>query len=127
QKKQKHSHITPKQLVHLEQFFTMDRSCPAAHRREISERIGMQEHQIQMWFQNQHAKAKLQDGRNGCDELPDSLPQLSAGFKVDLHDLIHEDESVTIIPCTDLLIGSWQHIATTVGKHNLVAYICEAR
>lgn len=53
QKKQKHSHITPKQLVHLEQFFTMDRSCPAAHRREISERIGMQEHQIQMWFQNQ--------------------------------------------------------------------------
>lgn len=33
--------------------------------------------------------------------------------------------AVSIIPCTDLSIGSWRRIAT--GKHDLVAYVCEAR
>jgi hypothetical protein len=35
--------------------------------------------------------------------------------------------AVTIIPCTDLSIGTWRRIATTVGKHDLVAYICDVK
>lgn len=35
--------------------------------------------------------------------------------------------AVTIIPCTDLSIGTWRRIATTVGKHDLVAYVCDAK
>jgi regulatory protein PHO2 len=50
--KRKRSRVTPEQLVHLEQFFAIDRSPPAARRREISERLGMQERQTQIWFQN---------------------------------------------------------------------------
>ena len=43
------------------------------------------------------AKAKLQDGkykgRSGSAETPpDTPPELSTGFEVDLHNLIHEDE-----------------------------------
>lgn len=43
------------------------------------------------------AKAKLQDGkhkgRGGSAEAPpDTPPELSTGFEVDLHNLIHEDE-----------------------------------
>jgi hypothetical protein len=35
--------------------------------------------------------------------------------------------AVTIIPCTDLSIGSWRRIATTVGKHDLVAYVSDSK
>lgn len=35
--------------------------------------------------------------------------------------------AVTIIPCTDLSIGTWKRIATTVSRHDLVAYVCEAK
>lgn len=35
--------------------------------------------------------------------------------------------AVTIIPCNDLSIGTWRRIATAVGKHDLVAYLCDAR
>lgn len=35
--------------------------------------------------------------------------------------------AVTIIPCTDLSIGTWRRIATTVGKHDLVAYVCDTK
>lgn len=31
---------------------------------------------------------------------------------------------MTIIPCTDLSIGTWRRIATTVGKNDLIAYVC---
>lgn len=34
---------------------------------------------------------------------------------------------MTIIPCTDLSIGTWRRIATTVGKHDLVAYVCDTK
>jgi hypothetical protein len=119
--KRKRSRVTPEQLVHLERFFALDRSPPAARRREISERLGMQERQTQIWFQNRcgrsrsswieilifihrRAKAKLQDGRSGrggSTELPpDSPPQLSTGFEVDLHNLIHEDERKS---CTSII------------------------
>ena len=32
-----------------------------------------------------------------------------------------------MIPCTDLSIGTWRRIATTVGMHDLVAYVCDAK
>jgi hypothetical protein len=35
--------------------------------------------------------------------------------------------AVTIIPCTDLTIGTWRRIASQVSKHDLVAYVCESR
>lgn len=34
---------------------------------------------------------------------------------------------MTVIPCTNLCIGSWRRIATAISKHDLVAYICEAK
>jgi hypothetical protein len=50
--KRKRSRVTPEQLVHLERFFSVDRSPTAARRREISDLLGMQERQTQIWFQN---------------------------------------------------------------------------
>jgi regulatory protein PHO2 len=35
--------------------------------------------------------------------------------------------AVTIIPCNDLSIGTWRRIATAVGKHDLVAYLCDSK
>ncbi|EGN99000.1 hypothetical protein SERLA73DRAFT_90145 [Serpula lacrymans var. lacrymans S7.3] len=129
--KRKRSRVTPEQLVHLERFFSVDRSPTAGRRKEISELLGMQERQTQIWFQNRRAKAKLQDGKKGrggsIDTPPDTPPELSTGYEAELHTLIHEDEPVTIIPCTDLSIGTWRRIATTVGKHDLVAYLCDSK
>lgn len=34
---------------------------------------------------------------------------------------------MTIIPCTDLSIGSWRRIATQTDKHALLAYVCEVK
>lgn len=52
EQKRKRSRVTPEQLAHLERFFAADRSPTAAKRREISELLGMQERQTQIWFQN---------------------------------------------------------------------------
>ena len=52
--KRKRSRVTPEQLVHLERFFVIDRSPTAARRRDISELLGMQERQTQIWFQNRY-------------------------------------------------------------------------
>ncbi|KAI9451067.1 hypothetical protein BJY52DRAFT_132760 [Lactarius psammicola] len=128
--KRKRSRVTPDQLVHLERFFSMDRSPTAARRREISELLGMQERQTQIWFQNRRAKAKLLNGKGKgrTDSTPPTTPpDLFPGYDADLHSLIHESEPVTIIPCTDLTIGTWRRIATQVSKHDLVAYVCESR
>lgn len=117
--KRKRSRVTPEQLVHLERFFAMDRSPTAARRKEISESLGMQERQTQIWFQNRYvrlfdpffclllnfvgrrAKAKLQDGKNkgrGLVEMPpDTPPELCAGFDASLHSLIHEDERMSSV------------------------------
>lgn len=53
--KRKRSRVTPDQLVQLERIFVADRSPTAARRREISELLGMQERQTQIWFQNRYA------------------------------------------------------------------------
>ncbi|KAG1796700.1 uncharacterized protein HD556DRAFT_281771 [Suillus plorans] len=129
--KRKRSRVTPEQLIHLERFFSMDRSPTAARRKEISDLLGMQERQTQIWFQNRRAKAKLQDGKkgrgDGAETPPDTPPELATGYEAELHSLIHEDEPVTIIPCNDLSIGTWRRIATAVGKHDLVAYLCDGK
>ncbi|KAG6900592.1 hypothetical protein C0993_008310 [Termitomyces sp. T159_Od127] len=154
--KRKRSRVTPEQLQRLERFFSLDRNPTASRRREISQMLGMQERQTQIWFQNRRAKARLPDGkqqrhRRVTVEIPppDSPPQLSASIQVDLHNLIHEDDgellfdfkftfghtersvhdltAVTIIPCTDLYIGSWRRISTIAAKHDLVAYVSDVK
>ncbi|KAH8994794.1 hypothetical protein EDB92DRAFT_1943515 [Lactarius akahatsu] len=120
--KRKRSRVTPDQLIHLERFFSMDRSPTAARRREISELLGMQERQTQIWFQNRRAKAKLLNGKGKgrTDSTPPTTPpDLFPSYDADLHSLIHESEHLTI--------GTWRRIATQVSKHDLVAYVCESR
>ena len=34
---------------------------------------------------------------------------------------------MTIIPCTDLSIGTWRRVATSMGKHDLVAYVSDTK
>lgn len=53
--RRKRSRVTPDQLVHLEQFFSVERSPTATRRKEISEMLGMEERQTQVWFQNRLA------------------------------------------------------------------------
>ncbi|KIM84391.1 hypothetical protein PILCRDRAFT_6622 [Piloderma croceum F 1598] len=129
--KRKRSRVTPEQLVHLERFFSLDRSPTAIRRKEISDLLGMQERQTQIWFQNRRAKAKLHDGKksrsDSTETPPDTPPELTPGFQVELQNLIHEDEPVNMILCTDLSIGTWRRIATTVGKHDLVAYVSDSK
>jgi regulatory protein PHO2 len=50
--KRKRSRVTQEQLVHLERYFKADHNPTATRRREISEQLGMQERQTQIWFQN---------------------------------------------------------------------------
>ncbi|CAE6341228.1 unnamed protein product [Rhizoctonia solani] len=133
--KRKRSRVTPEQLAHLERVFATDRSPTAARRKEISEQLGMQERQTQIWFQNRRAKAKLVESKgrrpgspgSGRDTPPDTPPELSPGYEADLHLLLHETDPISIIPCTDLTIGSWHRIADRTGRHDLVAYISDHR
>lgn len=112
--KRKRSRVTPEQLAHLERFFATDRSPTAARRKEISEMLGMQERQTQIWFQNRsitialsclrtllitlhcrRAKAKLLDGKHDHETMelpPDMPPALAAGWDAELQMLVHEDE-----------------------------------
>lgn len=57
--KRKRSRVTPEQLTHLERFFVADRSPTAARRKEISELLGMQERQTQIWFQNRSVAERV--------------------------------------------------------------------
>ncbi|KAJ7158929.1 hypothetical protein C8R46DRAFT_907311 [Mycena filopes] len=132
QEKPKRSRVTPEQLVHLERFFSVERSPTASRRREIGELLGMHERQTQIWFQNRRAKAKLQSSKlkkakDMCHADAMVLPRLSTSFEKELNSLIHEDEPVTFIPCSDLSIGCWRRIATDTSQRDLVAYTCEAK
>ena len=109
--KKKRTRVTPEQLIHLERYFAMDRNPTAARRKDISELLGMQERQTQIWFQNRfvyapcisssmfdilsygsRAKAKLQDGKHNPQFMDSGLDgsPLSA-FTAELHNFIHED------------------------------------
>ncbi|THU83409.1 homeobox-domain-containing protein, partial [Dendrothele bispora CBS 962.96] len=126
----KRCRVTPEQLIHLQRYFTSDRSPTAARRREISELLGMEERQTQIWFQNRRAKAKTLDrmlsNRPGAD-TPSDTPNFVNTADMDLYNLVHEDEPITLIPCTDLSIGTWRRIATTVSKHDLIAYVSKSK
>lgn len=121
--------MTPEQLVHLERYFAMDRNPTAARRKDISELLGMQERQTQIWFQNRRAKAKLQDGKHSSQFMDPGLDgsPLSATFTAELHNFIHEDGPVTVIQCTDLSIGTWRRIASSATGCDLVAYVSESK
>ena len=84
--KRKRGRVNPTQLAHLERAYAKDRSLDAARRKEISEALGMEERQTQIWFQNRRAKAKLLEQRARFNQLATSdasdaserLPALSA-------------------------------------------------
>ena len=50
--RRKRNRVTPEQLVQLETAFNKDRSPTSTERRELSNRIGMAERAVQIWFQN---------------------------------------------------------------------------
>ncbi|KAI0709872.1 hypothetical protein C8Q76DRAFT_624997, partial [Earliella scabrosa] len=128
--RRKRSRVSPEQLAKLEHYFAADNSPTSARRKEIARELGMDERQTQIWFQNRRAKAKLQLKlkTRTVDKLeppPESPPELTSGFDVDIHALIHEDEEVTVFPCTDLTIGTWRRMASP--QHDLIAYLCEGK
>ncbi|KAF5327702.1 hypothetical protein D9619_004513 [Psilocybe cf. subviscida] len=131
--KRKRSRVTPDQLRHLERIFQSERAPIAPRRKEISDLLGMNERQTQIWFQNRRAKEKtLQQKqalarRESVESAPESVPGIPSAPDVDVYQLIHENEPVTLIPCTDLTIGTWRRINTAPGIHDLLAYVCEIR
>ena len=50
--RRKRNRVTPEQLIQLENAFSKDRSPTSTERRELSNRIGMAERAVQIWFQN---------------------------------------------------------------------------
>ncbi|KAI0833732.1 homeobox-domain-containing protein [Trametes gibbosa] len=128
--RRKRSRTTPEQLEKLEEFFAADQSPTAARRRDIARELGLDERQTQIWFQNRRAKVKLQAkmfarAAEKLEPPPQSPPPLTSGFDAEVYNLIHEEEEVTIIPCTDLSVGTWRRVASS--KHELIAYVCETR
>jgi hypothetical protein len=51
-KTKKRGRVTPKQLAQLEKLFALETCPPVERRKEISIALGMQERQLQIWFQN---------------------------------------------------------------------------
>ncbi|KAI0714401.1 hypothetical protein C8T65DRAFT_738653 [Cerioporus squamosus] len=128
--RRKRSRVNPEQLLKLEEFFAADNSPTSARRKDIAQQLGMDERQTQIWFQNRRAKAKLQlklktRTVEKLEPPPESPPELANGFDADVHGLIHEDEEVTVFPCTDLTIGTWRRMASP--HHDLIAYTCESK
>ncbi|KAF8121835.1 hypothetical protein EV363DRAFT_874614 [Boletus edulis] len=129
--KRKRSRVTPEQLVHLERFFSMDRSPTAARRKEISDMLGMQERQTQIWFQNRRAKAKLQDGKKGrvsnAEPPPDTPPQLVTGYEAELHNLCMKTSPSpsSLVPTFPLALGAESRASP--GNHDLVAYLSDTQ
>lgn len=125
--KRKRCRVTPEQLIQLEDIFNKDRNPTGIRRKEISDELGMQERQTQIWFQNRRAKAKLLDGKAGL-ESPIGAPAIMNSLTpVNLTVLMNEPEAFDLIPCNELSIGTWRRIASTMGQYDLVAYTCEAK
>ncbi|EIW57792.1 homeobox-domain-containing protein [Trametes versicolor FP-101664 SS1] len=128
--RRKRSRTTQEQLAKLEEYFAADQSPTSARRRDIAQELGLDERQTQIWFQNRRAKVKLQAKmrERAAEKLlppPRSPPPLTSGFDAEIYNLIHEDEEVTLVPCTDLTIGTWRRVAS--ADHELIAYTCETR
>ncbi|RPD60980.1 hypothetical protein L226DRAFT_522832 [Lentinus tigrinus ALCF2SS1-7] len=128
--RRKRSRVNPEQLVKLEEIFATDNSPTSSKRKDIAQQLGMDERQTQIWFQNRRAKAKLQLKLKSrtvekLEPPPESPPELTSGFDADVQGLIHEDEEVTVFPCTDLTIGTWRRMASP--QHDLIAYTCESK
>ncbi|KAB5588848.1 hypothetical protein CTheo_7713 [Ceratobasidium theobromae] len=51
--------------------------------------------------------------------------ELSPGNEAELQALLRETEPISIISCTELVIGSWHRIAGRTRRHDLVAYISD--
>ncbi|KAI0366328.1 homeobox-domain-containing protein [Pilatotrama ljubarskyi] len=128
--RRKRSRTTPEQLAKLEEYFAADQSPTSARRREIARELGLDERQTQIWFQNRRAKVKLLAKRKARAEErlephPENPSPSGSGLDAEILSLVHEEEDITIIPCTDLRIGAWRRVASP--HHTLVAYVCEAR
>jgi hypothetical protein len=50
--KRKRSRVNPEQFVELEREFAINRTPTSSQRKAIAERLGMNERQTQIWFQN---------------------------------------------------------------------------
>lgn len=70
--RRKRSRVSPEQLIVLEAIFAADRCPTAVRRKEISEQLGMNERQTQIWFQNRCAFALCP--RVVCSPLTASTP-----------------------------------------------------
>ncbi|PCH42618.1 homeobox-domain-containing protein [Wolfiporia cocos MD-104 SS10] len=125
--KRKRSRVTPEQLVQLEQFFATDKSPTAVRRKEISNLLGMNERQTQIWFQNRRAKAKSQASTKGQFSPLGMHPEFSTADNADLRSRLHEPEHLSTIPCTELVVGTWRRVSSVLDKDDLIACICDAK
>jgi regulatory protein PHO2 len=129
EEKRKRCRVTPEQLTHLETFFASERSPTAIRRREISEMLGMNDRQTQIWFQNRRAKEKQQlekrKTRSHSGGPPSPHLQDLSLYEAEIASIIHEEGSITLIPCADITIGSWRRVSTS--RFDLIAYINEQR
>jgi len=152
--KRKRGRVNPAQLAYLERAYTADRSLDATRRKEISQKLGMDERQTQIWFQNRRAKAKLLAHRakegGGDPNTPGtptglSTPPTLEHFKATLQEdtrrffdchvgwMAFPSRSLSIIwgtaiimvPCSDVLIGKWRRMNT--GSNDLLVYLTERR
>ncbi|KAI0688225.1 hypothetical protein BC835DRAFT_1285198, partial [Cytidiella melzeri] len=134
-KKKKRTRVTQEQLARLESLFAAERSPTAARRREISDKLGMEERQTQVWFQNRRAKAKQSEGPKIANAKSSSgkpftsdeeaPPTTMSGENGELEDVIHEPKRVTIVPCREVRVGTWARLSLEASKHDFIAYICE--
>ncbi|KIY44085.1 homeobox-domain-containing protein, partial [Fistulina hepatica ATCC 64428] len=125
--RRKRSRVTPEQLKELEILFAADRSPTAARRKEISERLGMDERQTQIWFQNRRAKARHLHTKVPRSMRHTVLASRDVVFDDAMMKLVHEQEPVMFIPCTDLFIGTWHRVVVDPAAHELLAFVSDAR
>lgn len=104
--KRKRGRVNPTQLAYLERAYLADRSLDAARRKEISHKLGMDERQTQIWFQNRRAKAKLlahraKEGDVDPSALTPFPPSITAPALEAVQNALQEDtrQSQAVILC----------------------------
>lgn len=128
--KRKRSRVTPEQLIELEREFSTNRTPTGAERKSISDRLGMNERQTQIWFQNRRAKAKHQEAVPATPDRTNADGSAGpSGIQLEsfIAQLIREKEPVTLIPCSDLKIGHWTRINPSALHHEVLAYTSQSR